>query len=292
MFRQGDPQPTGSGVIRSFVRIQGAAAHSPTQQGYNTDARPVQFDEEKNTRTTRSIQLSAIPTVSLGGTLYREFLLDVSLARSQTLVSLDDVKIFVSARRNLTGYDAATGRLSGLAPVYDLDAGGDNYVLINKQLNRGNSFGDMVLFVPDSFFGGGDPYVYLYSRFGMQSSAQGGSEQWAPGPPQAAPPVTTSVSGTAAELSTGLGVSGQTVYIDANGNGVLDAGEVSAVTDAAGNYTLANLGTAAGATLTVRIQTTAPWVAFNDTQLVAINPGDNLTGVNWDLYQDSGTPTG
>src|SRR5262245_11232416 len=45
VFQQCDAQPTGTGVIQSFVRVQTANAKSSVEQGYNTDGRPLQFDE-------------------------------------------------------------------------------------------------------------------------------------------------------------------------------------------------------------------------------------------------------
>jgi len=45
--RQTDAQPTGTGFIDSFVRVQGAASGGGSEQGYNTTARPLQFDENK-----------------------------------------------------------------------------------------------------------------------------------------------------------------------------------------------------------------------------------------------------
>src|SRR5262245_26776844 len=53
IFQQSDMQPTGTGHIDSFLRIQGAAAHGEVQEGYNTDARPLQFDENKSPNFTR-----------------------------------------------------------------------------------------------------------------------------------------------------------------------------------------------------------------------------------------------
>ena len=43
IFQQSDAQPTGSGVIHSFLRIQ---TNAPTEQGYNTDGRPLQIRRE------------------------------------------------------------------------------------------------------------------------------------------------------------------------------------------------------------------------------------------------------
>ncbi len=48
-FRQTDAQPTGTGLINSFVRIQGAGVEA----GYNTDARPLQFQEKGGQKFTR-----------------------------------------------------------------------------------------------------------------------------------------------------------------------------------------------------------------------------------------------
>src|SRR5262252_9181811 len=53
IFDQSDAHPTGSGVIQSFVRIQGTGV----EQGYNTDARPLQLDENKSPTFTRSLSL-------------------------------------------------------------------------------------------------------------------------------------------------------------------------------------------------------------------------------------------
>src|SRR5205814_1742512 len=52
LFRQYDAQPTGTGVIQSFVRLQGRGNQAVTQ-GYNTDHRPVQFDENTSPQFTR-----------------------------------------------------------------------------------------------------------------------------------------------------------------------------------------------------------------------------------------------
>src|SRR5439155_13939178 len=73
-FRQVDAQPTGSGVIDSFVRLQAQGAKQTVEQGYNTDARPTQFDENSSPTFTRSLRLSDVPVVTIGGVEYREFL--------------------------------------------------------------------------------------------------------------------------------------------------------------------------------------------------------------------------
>src|SRR5262245_37303671 len=47
---------TGSGVIQSFVRVQ----QSGTEQGYNSDFRPVQFNELTSSSFNRSLLLSSV----------------------------------------------------------------------------------------------------------------------------------------------------------------------------------------------------------------------------------------
>ncbi|HEY1378620.1 MAG TPA: SdrD B-like domain-containing protein [Gemmataceae bacterium] len=217
IFQQSDAQPTGSGVIHSFVRLQTNAA---TEQGYNTDGRPLQFDENKSPVFTRSLQVGDVPLVSVGGVLYREFLLDVNQKASAPLISLDQLRVYVGDTPDATGYDATTRQLAGLDAVYDLDAGGDNWVKLNYRLNSGSGSGDMTVLIPASLLGS-DPgrYVYLYSAFGENQAANSGFEEWsvrvvggAGGSSQ--PPPQTALSS----------LSGF-VYFDANQNGVFDAGE-------------------------------------------------------------------
>src|SRR5690349_6373427 len=60
-----NPQSTGTGVIDSFLRIQG----NGNEMGFNTDATPT-LDAKAGT-FTHSLHLSDVPIVSLSGTAYR-----------------------------------------------------------------------------------------------------------------------------------------------------------------------------------------------------------------------------
>ena len=213
IFRQVDAQPTGTGFIRSFVRIQTNAA---TEQGYNTDARPLQFDENKSPQFTRSLKVGDVPLVSIDGVLYREFLLDINQKASSSLLTLDQLKIYVGDAGNLTGYDSAAGTLAGLDPVYDLDKFGDNAVLLDYRLNSGSGSGDMTALIRADLLGSDSgKFVYLYSSFGTGHAANAGFEEWAvrtTGGPGNPPPV---------ELSSMAGM----VFNDLNHDGFVDAGE-------------------------------------------------------------------
>jgi hypothetical protein len=214
-FLQANPQPTGVGVIHDFLRIQ---SHSGTvEQGYNTNARPVQFDEKDSAPFDRAIRLSELPTVNANGVTYRAILLGVNQSQSSPLISLDELRLYVADSATVSGYNATTQRLGGLTAAYDM---GDNWVELNSSLSHGNGSGDMYMLVPDSMLasptGNANPYVYLYSKFGVHYGANGGSEQWAPGagatlPPTVTPPAQGGLSGF--------------VYLDSNNDGVHQAGE-------------------------------------------------------------------
>jgi hypothetical protein len=179
-----DNQSTGTGVIQSFVRVQDTVS----EQGYNTDARPVQFDENTSPSFTRSLLLSAVPIVTIGGVQYREFLLDINQTAANPLLSLTEVQIWQRSAGNLTGFTATgcttsdcsgTGFNSG-TKVYGLDGGGDNTVELNYILNSGSGSGDLFLYVLNSAFSGAGQYVYLYSKFGIPVNATNdGFEEWA-----------------------------------------------------------------------------------------------------------------
>jgi hypothetical protein len=194
IFAQINVQPTGTGVIQSFLRLQ----NNPNEQGYNTDARSypagkTQFDEKTDPNFTRSIQLSAVPIVSINGTNYREFFLDINESANTAgrLISLDQLEIFLSSSSTLDTYTSSNpnstpSALSGPGgatskQIYTLDTGlspstpdnpfVDNWIALDYLTSSGGSGkGDMVFYLPDALFAnsgqGTNPYVYLYSQFG------------------------------------------------------------------------------------------------------------------------------
>jgi hypothetical protein len=218
IVRQVDAQPTGTGYIQSFVRVQGSSSGGGSQQGYNTSARPLQFDENKSPSFTRDLKLDAVPKVEVGGVVYREFLLDVNQKSSAPLLSLDEVRLYLGNSPGMTGYNPATRQFANMDAVYDMDAAGDVSVKLNYRLNHGSGSGDMVLLVPNSAFAGygADAYVYLYSKMGSEAgqTANSGFEEWA-------------VRGTGG-YGGGAGLSSLSgfVYFDANDNGLKEDGEV------------------------------------------------------------------
>src|SRR5262249_11256914 len=119
ILRQSDAFADSS-QFQTFVRV----LRNGVEQGYNTDARPVQFHEWTTGGATHSLQLGSIPTVTVGGVDYREFLLSVNQTVKKPLVSLDELRIYIGDTGDLSGYNAKTRKLAGLAPVYDMDGSG------------------------------------------------------------------------------------------------------------------------------------------------------------------------
>lgn len=174
LFQQIAPQSTGTGVIQPFVRLQA----NGTEQGYNTGARPVQFDEKTDPNFTRNLLLSDVPVVTVNGTAYRQFLLDINenSGGNNELLSLDQLQLFQSNSGDLNNFPNLGTK------VYDLDAGGNNLIMLDYSLNHGSGSGDMFALIPDSLFDPSIPFLYLYSQFGNTVGADGSSdagfEEW------------------------------------------------------------------------------------------------------------------
>ena len=192
LFYRTDLQPTGTGVIQPFVRIQA----KPVESGYNTDG-AIEFDTKDHTgqNWTHSITLSQVPIVTIGGVQYREFILDIneSTAQSNRFLSMNEFEVYTSNTNVLTGFNTAThtfaspgGNITSL--VYDMDASGDKLVRMDYSLASGSGSGDMFVYVKSSLFTGTNPYVYLYSKFGNPDGSDAGFEEWATRPGPTNPP--------------------------------------------------------------------------------------------------------
>jgi hypothetical protein len=185
---------TGTGVFNPFVRLNG----TDVVQGYNTDYRPLQFDEDAS--WTDSIPLSDVPYALYDGVLYREFQLDINQTASDAgrYVSLDEVQIWLGGpdAATINGFVPATdttafGTFPGftLQQIYNLDADEDNWLKLDYILNKGSGKRDLRMLIPDAYFGayddacrylgtGCDQYVVFYTLFGYEYSNNDGFEEW------------------------------------------------------------------------------------------------------------------
>jgi hypothetical protein len=251
------PQAHGRGTMDSFLRIDA----NGVEEGFNTTARPFQLDQVKN--GTTALTLSQVPVVTVNGTAYREFVLDVNEPgnKGRTL-SLDEVRVYVADQGNLKNYNGSNGKLGGQSPVYNLDSAGNVTVMLKSMVNQGPRASEMALLVPNSLFAGksNGSFVYVYSKFGGSAPAGGDAEEWGvrhnpPSSPSSPPPATGSVSGQVfadgnqdGTLNTDAVQVGSTLFVpDAPLEGVtvqlLSGSTVVATTttDADGNYKFSNV---------------------------------------------------
>jgi hypothetical protein len=194
-YTQVPAQPTGSGVLDSFVRIRDNQA---IVQGYNTTVSGTYQNDGTNT-FNHEITVGQIGLIDTNGALpggeVMRFLLDINQTGANPLLSLNEVQIFLSSTPNQSIEPVLlNGQLLPLANstlVYQMDAGGDNTVELNYALNSGSGSGDMTLDITlamlnAAFAAAGlttdaqknGAYIYLYSRFGDPNANNDGYEEW------------------------------------------------------------------------------------------------------------------
>ena len=178
-----DAQSTGTGVIDSFLRVQATG----DEQGYNTSLFQGQppMDAVGGGFTT-GLQLSEVPIVTLAGTQYREFLLDINETSPGGLLSLNQVQIFLSANQAPDNLAAAGTPpilvFPGANEVFRMSqAGNTDDIILDYNRNPGSGGGDMLLYVANSLFtGAATQWVTLFSQFGEPGNpSDAGFEEWA-----------------------------------------------------------------------------------------------------------------
>lgn len=175
IFQFTQPQPTGTGVIQPFLRVQA----SPTEQGYNTSG-GTPFDD-KGGPWTHDIQFSDLQStaVTVNGTLYFKILVDLNEPNgAKSTINLENIQFYTSPNGSQT-----TTNLSSLGTLrYSMDtAGGDNTVAFDAGRNHGSGSGDAFLYIPATAFAGtnANDFVYMYVNFGSADvTTAGGFEEF------------------------------------------------------------------------------------------------------------------
>jgi hypothetical protein len=174
IFQFTTPQPTGTGVIQPFLRIQATGV----EQGYNTSG-GTPFDDKAGP-WTHDLKFSDLQStaVSLNGTTYFKIMVDLNEPNgTKSTITLDSLKFFSS---NTGG--ATTTNISQLGTLrYDLDAGGDNQVIFDAARNSGSGSGDAFFYIPASAFAGvnANDYIYMYVKMGdSDDTSAGGFEEF------------------------------------------------------------------------------------------------------------------
>ena len=164
-------QPTGTGNIQSFLRVQADGV----EQGYNTSGTPVPFDDKVGPWTHNVIFANLrATTVIVGNTSYFKLLLDINQSNSHPLLSLDQLQFYTSPTGSQTTKD-----VSSLGTLRYLFSPGDA-VYLDASRNHGSGSGDMFAYLPASAFAGtnSSDFVYLYCHFGNTHPSNDGFEEW------------------------------------------------------------------------------------------------------------------
>jgi hypothetical protein len=175
IFKFIDQQPTGTGVIDPFLRVQA----SPTEQGYNTSG-GTPFDDKAGP-WTHDIKFSDLQAtaVTINGTAYFVVMVDLNEPNgAKSTISLENLQFYTSAQGSKTTTD-----LSQLGTLrYSMDtAGGDNTVLFDAARNHGSGSGDALFYIPAAAFAGtnANDFVYMYVNFGnADNTTAGGFEEF------------------------------------------------------------------------------------------------------------------
>ena len=179
IFEFTQPQPTGTGYIDPFLRVQA----NGMEQGYNTSgATPQAPFDDKAGIWTHDITFSDLQStaVLVNGTTYYKILVDLNEPNgAKSTISLENLQFYTSAQGSKT-----TENVSSLGTLrYSLDtAGGDNSVSFDAARNHGSGSGDAYIYIPASAFAGTNPndYVYMYVNFGSaDETTAGGFEEFA-----------------------------------------------------------------------------------------------------------------
>jgi|GEM_PF-1793251 len=214
----------GSGVITPFLGSQAIG----TEFGVNTDQARTNLlpldDKRDNANTfTRTLELDQLGTVTIGGTAYYTFLLDINEPNNaDRFLSIDSLAIFGQTgatpgadidlnRNNITSL-ADVDVFPNLSVVYRL--GVTNTLILDYSLFAGSGLGyDMSLLVPATLFSGLTPNSRIvlavgYGGAGGTFGAQDGFEEWAavlnPNNPPPPPPPPLPEPGTLVLLAGAL----------------------------------------------------------------------------------------
>ena len=166
------PQPTGTGVIQPFLRVE----NTPVEQGYNTSG-GTPFDDKAGP-WTHNLTVGDLQSteVTLGGVSYFKLLLDVNEpGGKKSLISLDQLQFYTSSVGSQT-----TSKVISLGTLRYTFGSGDS-VILDASRNHGSGSGDMYAYIPTSDFADTktNDFVYLYAHFGNTDESQAGFEEWA-----------------------------------------------------------------------------------------------------------------
>ena len=198
-------QPTGTGVIQSFIRL-GVTGNEVTENGANGGNLNDEHDTFGTNDWNRLMTVTADMILSHNGQDYMSFWLDINEPNgNKSTIDLTGLQLYFGPG-NQNDYANLDVNGGGIAPAYDLDSNADNTVNMDfAYFNGGSGIGDFNVLIPianaQSLVG---QHFYLWSAFGSAENLAGdGFEEWwvespgTPPPPSDVPePMTMLLFGT------------------------------------------------------------------------------------------------
>lgn len=202
-------QPTGTGVFKPFLSLQGANGNANTEHAYNTDGFTNLFMDANRPQWNNRLKVGDLETVTFGSLNYFAFVLDANEpGGDKSLISVDNIRIYTSATDNTTSVGNNVANLDNLGTLrwamntpttitttvdvvekikgkevtttttvtdfnkenwIKLDAGQENTF---NNSNGGSGMADLVVFIPQSAFAGVslDDYLWFYNLNGAHYS--------------------------------------------------------------------------------------------------------------------------
>jgi len=190
VWSQTAQQPTGTGVIKPFLRLKDSSSGAgEVTQGYNTSIAPLPMDDLGTAdQWVHDVSFSTVDTS--GG--FVKLLLDANQTGTDPKVTLSKLVLWLvnaPADNTATTLAQLTAQLG--TPDYNMDnaANGDSQVNLAVQTtngfdaNNGSGSGDLYVNIPLSTLQRAGTYLVLYSEFGDGSDPNyvnnDGFEEWA-----------------------------------------------------------------------------------------------------------------
>ncbi len=189
VWSQTAQQPTGTGVIKPFLRVQDSSSPAGnTTEGYNTSIAPLPMDDLGTAdQWVHTVLFSTVDTSSG----FVRLLLDANQTGSNPLLTMSKFVVWRSTAAGNTSQtlNALTSELG--TPAYSMDDSLGNSSQVNLAVqttngfdaNNGSGSGDLYVNIPVSFFGGTGAYLTLYCEFGSGINPNyvnnDGFEEWA-----------------------------------------------------------------------------------------------------------------
>ncbi|MCP8939443.1 hypothetical protein NK718_13035, partial [Alsobacter sp. SYSU M60028] len=223
---------SGSGQYRDFLSMQ----NNGTETGFNSDISSDYLNVQASQTTT--LKLSSLEIVEYGGVQYYAIRLDINEGQGGTNPKL--------TLTDFTVYQSTEPADSSDVGTYPNFSGFTEIVSITEDLNlldheSGSGHDDYLFLIKVSAFDGQGDYVTVAATF---DGASAGKEGF-----RALVVPTFDISGTKfldangdGQTTGDSGLGGVTVYVDMDGSGTLNTGDISTVTAADGTWSITGLG--------------------------------------------------